>query len=107
MQQLDPNDHKELSKQFSICVNNVTPLFDSVKINIAEKYPKLVTRNGLSKSHVVKSNFKKDFIVKHQKGWRIPINIKDEVSAELKRLIEIGRVEKFNSCSEEHFFLLS
>ena len=41
--------------------------------------------------------------MKHQKGRRIPINIQDEVADELKRLIDIGHVEKLNSCSEEHF----
>ena len=43
MQQMNEKFQKDLSQQFSKCIKNVTPLFDSEQIKIAENYAGLVT----------------------------------------------------------------
>ena len=44
---------------------------------IANQFPQLISRIGRSKSHIVKSKFRKIFQTKHQKSRRVPINLKD------------------------------
>ena len=67
-------------------VNSVENVFSAEQQAAAIKFPELVTRNGLSKSHVARSTFKQTYTVRHQKGRRIPVHLQDEVSEELKRL---------------------
>ena len=74
------------------CVNN---------INTSTQFPHLVSRIGLSKTHVAKSKFHQKFTAKHQK--RVPINLQPRVSEELERLQTEGHIKKLSSCSDEHF----
>ena len=94
----------ELPKKLSkYACNNITPVFSAEQQAVALKFPDLVTRNGQSKSHVARSTFKDDYTVRHQKGRRIPVHLQDEVSSELKRLQQIGHIEKLKSCSDKFF----
>ena len=55
------------------CVNNINTC--KIKKTIATQFPHLVSRIGLSKTHVVKSKFPQKFTAKHQKGRRVPANL--------------------------------
>ena len=51
----------------SICVNNINTSTCKIKETIATQFPHLVSRIGLSKTHVAKSKFHQNFTAKHQK----------------------------------------
>ena len=85
------------------CVNNINTSTCKIKETIATQFPHLVSRIGLSKTHVAKSKFHQKFTAKHQKGRRVPINLQPRVSAELERLQTECHIEKLSSCSDEHF----
>ena len=85
------------------CVNNINTSTCKIKETIATQFPHLVSRIGLSKTHVAKSKFRQKFTAKHQKGRRVPINLQPRVSEELERLQTDGHIEKLSSCSDEHF----
>ena len=85
------------------CVNNINTSTCKVKETIATQFPLIVSRIGLSKTHLAKSKFHQKFTAKHQKGRRVPINLQPRVSAELERLQTEGHIEKLSSCSDEHF----
>ena len=57
------------------CVNNINTSTCKNKKTIATQFPHLVSRIGLSKTHVAKSKFHQKFTAKHQKGRRVPINL--------------------------------
>ena len=82
------------------CVNNINTSTCKIK---ETQFPHLVSRIGLSKTHVAISKFLQKFTAKHQKGRRVPINLQPRVSAELERLQTEGHVEKLSSCSDKHF----
>ena len=84
------------------CVNNINNSTCKTKDTIAAQFPHLVSRIGLSKTFVAKSEFHRKFTAKHQKGRRVPINLKPRVMAELDRLQNEGHIEKLSSCSDEH-----
>ena len=63
------------------CVNNINNFACKIKKTIAAQFPHLVSKIGLSRTHVAKSNFHQKFTAKHQKGRRIPINIQPRVTA--------------------------
>ena len=88
------------------CVNNINTSTCKIKETIAPQFPHLVSRIGLSKTHVEKSKFHQKFTAKHQKGRRVPINLQPRVSAELERLKTEGHIKKLSSCSDEHFISL-
>ena len=85
------------------CVNNITISTCKIKETIATHFPHLVSRIGLSKTHVAKSKFHQKFTAKHQKGRRVPTNLQPKVTAEVERLSNEGHIEKLSSCSDEHF----
>ena len=85
------------------CVNNINNSTCKIKETIAAQFPHLVSRIGLSKTHVAKSKFYQKFTAKHQKGQRVPINLQTRATAELERLEKEGHIEKLSSCSDEHF----
>ena len=85
------------------CVNNINNSTCKIKETIAAQFPHLVSRTGLSKTHVAKSKFHQKFTAMHQKGRRVPINLQPRVTAELQRLQNEGHIEKISSCSDEHF----
>ena len=85
------------------CVNNITNSACKIKETVATRFPHLVSRIGLSKTHVAKSKFHQKFTAKHQKGRRVPINHQPRVTDELERLQTEGHIEKLSSCSDENF----
>ena len=85
------------------CVNNINNSTCKIKKTIATQFPHLVSRVGLSKTHVAKSKFHQKFTAKDQKGRRVPINLQPRVSEELERLQTEGHIGKLSSCSDEHF----
>ena len=84
-------------------VYNINNSTCKIKGTIATQFPHLVSRIGLSKTHVAKSKFHQKFTAKHQKGRRVPINLQPRVSEELERLQTEGHIKKLSSCSDEHF----
>ena len=60
----------------------------NLKTEISKKFPNLIRRIGLSKTHTVKSKFKTNFTPVHQRGRRIPIHLQSQVEEELKKLEE-------------------
>ena len=85
------------------CVNSIDNSTCKNKETIASQFPYLVSRIGLSKTHVAKSNFHQKFTAKHQKVRRVPINLQPKVTVELDRLQKEGHIEKLTSCSNELF----
>ena len=85
------------------CVYNINNSTCKIKETIATQFPHLVSRIGLSKTHVAKSKFHQKVTAKHQKGRRVPKNLQPRVSEELERLQTEGHIEKVSSCSDEHF----
>ena len=85
------------------CLYNIDNSVCKIKETIATQFPHLVSRIGLSKTHVAKSKFHQKFTAKHQKGRGVPINLQPRVSEELERLQTKGHIEKLSSCSDEHF----
>ena len=85
------------------CVNNINTSTCKIKETIATQFPHLLSKIGLSKTHVAKSKFQQKFTAKHQKGHRVPINLQPRVSPELEKLQTEGQNKKLSSCSDEHF----
>ena len=57
------------------CVYNINNSTCKIKETNATQFPHLVSRIGLSKTHVAKTKFHQKFTAKHQKGRRVPINL--------------------------------
>ena len=55
--------------------NNFDNSTCKIKETIASQFPHLVSRTGLSKTHVAKSKFHQKFTAKQQKGRRVPITL--------------------------------
>ena len=84
---LQPWDYNAVVQQQpenSKCVNNINTSICKIKETIATQFPHLVSRIGLSKTHVAKSKFHQKFTAKHQKGRRVPINLQPRVSRNYK-----------------------
>ena len=67
-------------------INQVEQEYCPIKTQIATDFPDLISRIGKSKIHIVRSKFHKNYTPLHQKGRRVPINLLDKVSNELKKL---------------------
>ena len=80
------------------CVNNINKPICKIEETMAAQFPHLISRIGLSKTHVVKSKFHQKFTAKHQKGQCVPINLQPRVKADLERLQNEGHIEKLSSC---------
>ena len=85
------------------CVNNINNSTFKIKETIAVQFPHLVSRIGLSKTHVAKSKFHQKFTAKHQKGQRVAINLQPRVTVKLERSQNEGHIEKLSSCTDQHF----
>ena len=68
-----------------ITINQVDEEYCPIKKQIAIDYPDLISRIGKSKVHTFRSKFHKHYTPSHQKGRRVPINLLDKVSTELKK----------------------
>ena len=84
-------------------VNQVDQEYCPIKKLIATDFPDLISRIGRSKVHTVRSKFHRNYTPSHQKGRRVPINLLDKVSDELKKLSEQGLIEKLRECSDNNF----
>ena len=84
-------------------INQVEQEYCLIKKQIAIDFPDLISRIGKSKVHIVRSKFHKNYTPSHQKGRRVPINLLDKVSDELKKLTEQGHIEKLQECSDKNF----
>ena len=84
-------------------VNQVDHEYCPIKTQIATDFPDLISRIGKSKVHTVRSKFHRNYTPSHQKGRRVPINLLDKVSDELKKLSEQGHIEKLQECSDKNF----
>ena len=84
-------------------INQVEQEYCPIKKQIAIDFPDLISRIGKSKVHIVCSKFHKNYTPSHQKGRRVPINLLDKVSDELKKLTEQGHIEKLQECSDKNF----
>ena len=85
------------------CVNNIDNSTCKIKETIASQFPYLLSRIGLSKTHVAKSKFYQKFTAKHQKSRLVAINLKPRVTIELDELQKEGHIKKLSSFSNEHF----
>ena len=92
----------QIPKNEGSMVNTITSQCP-LKTRIAKQFPQLITRIGRSKIHIVKSKFHRNFQPKHQKGRRVPINLQERVNNEIQKLLEEGRIEKLNNCSDQYF----
>ena len=84
-------------------VNQVDQEYCPIKKQIATDFLDLISRNGKSKVHTVRSKFHRNYTPSHQKVCRVPINLLDKVSGELKKLSEQGHIEKVPECSDKNF----
>ena len=84
-------------------VNQVDQEYYRIKKQNATDFLDLISRIGKSKVHTIRSKFHGNYTPSHQKGRRVPINLLDKVSDELKKLSEQGHIEKLQECSEKNF----
>ena len=84
-------------------INQVEQEYCPIKTQIATDFPDLISRIAKSKIHIVRSKFLKNYTPLHQKGRRVPINLLDKVSDELKKLSQQGHIEKLQECSDKNF----
>ena len=84
-------------------INQVEQEYCPIKKQIATDFPDLISRIGKSKVHIVRSTIHKNYTPLHQKGRRVPINLLDKVSDELKKLSQQGHIEKLQECSDKIF----
>ena len=71
-------------------VNQVDQEYCPIKKQIATDFPDLISRIGKSKVHTIRSKLHRNYTPSHQNGRRVPINLLDKVSDELKKLSEQG-----------------
>ena len=86
-----------------ITINQVEQEYCPIKKQIAIDFPDLISRFGKSKVHMIHSKFHRNYTPSHQKGRRVPINLLDKVSDELKNISEQGHIEKLQECSDKNF----
>ena len=87
-------------------VNNTDNFICKVDQAIASSFPDLVSRNRLSKTNVVRSEFHQKVTGKHQKGPGVPSKLKARVTANLDWFrLNGGNIEKLSSCSNKKFNL--
>ena len=84
-------------------INQVEQEYCPIKTQIATDVPDLISRISKSKIRIVRSKFHKNYTPIHQKGRRVPINLLDKVSNELKKLSQQGHIEKLQECSDKNF----
>ena len=74
-----------------------------IKKQFATNFPDLIYTIVKSKLHTVRSKFHKNYTPTHPKGCRVPINLLNKVSDELKKLSDQGHIEKLQKCSDKNF----
>ena len=71
--------------------------------HFVRRYPNVFSRLGRSKNHKVFTNFKDLLVPRQVKGRKVPINLQDRVTAEIKKLIKDKHIEKLEKCTTDHF----
>ena len=84
-------------------VNQVEQEYCPIRKQMATDFPDLNSKIDRSKLHTVRSKFHKHYTPSHQKGRRVPINLLQKVSDELKKLSDQGHIEKLQECSDKNF----
>ena len=74
-----------------------------IKQWVKDNYPQLCICVGKSKKHVMRTQFKKDFIRVQQKGRRVPVHQQERVDEELDKLMDQKRKIKLDKCSDRQF----
>ena len=77
----------------------------NLKEEITKQFPGLMKRIGRSINHTVKSKFKTNFTLVHQRGRRVPIHLQKQVEEELKKLQDNGNIIKLDKCSDKTLYL--
>ena len=73
------------------------------ELAIAQRFHGVVTRQVNSKNHVVKSKFKKNFTLTHQRAREVLIHLQEDVAKEIEKLIKEHHIGKLDQCSEQFF----
>ena len=84
-------------------VNQVEHENCPIKKQTATDFPDLISRIDKSKLHTVRSKLHKKYTPTRQKRRRVPINLLDIVSDELKISSNQSHIEKLQECSDPDF----
>ena len=87
---------------FAENVNEMDPTSKFWRDHFVNRYPKVFSRLGRSKSHK-KFNFKDPLIPRQVKGREVPIHTQDRVRAEIRKIIKDIHIEKLDKCTTDHF----
>ena len=71
------------------------------------EFPKLFKRKGRVKNYEIKITMKDDAKITQQKGRRIPIQLQNQVDAEIKKLLKEGHIEKVDKIQDDVFIQMT
>ena len=71
-----------------------------IKRWVKDNYPQLRIRVGKSKSHVIRTQFNKEFIPVQQKVRRVPVHLQERVEKEFNELLDQKHIIKLDKCSD-------
>ena len=66
-------------------------------------FPKLFTRKGRVKNYEIKIKMKDNARISQQKGPRVPIQLQNQVDAEINKLLKEGHIEKVEKIRDDVF----
>ena len=66
-------------------------------------FPKLFTRKGRVKNYEIKIKMKDNARISQQKGRRVPIQLQNQVDAEINKLLKEGHIEKVEKIRDDVF----
>ena len=84
-------------------VSNIDQNQCLIRKQIAFDFSGLISRIGKSLKHSVKSTFHENITPTHQKGRRVPTNLRPLVNDELKKLLDEKYIIKLNICFDRNF----
>ena len=67
------------------------------------EFPKLFTRNGRVKNYEIKIKMQENAKVTQQRGGKIPIQLQDQVDAEIQKLLKDGNIENAEKIQDDVF----
>ena len=81
------------------CVNSINEAESEGQLSPEMKqlmgdFPKLFTRKGRVKNYEIKIKMKANARISQQKGRRVPIQLQNQVDAEINKLLKEGHIEK-------------
>ena len=71
--------------------------------NLFTEFKELFSRHERLEGHEINAQYKENCVPKQQKGRRIPLQLQSSVEKELKKLIEMGHIEKVNEIKDYVF----